>query len=590
MVAWNNSKNAYVHAYHDSYWGNWIYQLQDINTTDGTISFSRGGFQEARGSGRGDYLFFENLYSELDFAGEWFLDEDNSLLFYVANGTDAPNSDDVFIAAQMDNLISIVGDTGVPAVVIELAGISFMHTLTTFMKPFTVGSGGDWSFHDGGAVRLSGTEDVIVRDSLFTNIGGTGVMISGYNRDALIEGNEFVYLGECAIISAGLTGDRQNNLDGDFPARSRIISNYAHEFGLYVKQTGFFYQAISANTTLQGNVMFNGPRAGINFNDGFAGGHSVLRNVAFNCKFPVVSSIFTASSVPSYFTSTASHHPSHAITPVSFPSLLLSTASPVPLLTPSSLSHSLLFLLSSLPVVRETEDHGCFNSWDRNTYQAHAWDPTNLETLPILIDQNLFVNNYNSYFPIDNDDGSNAYVVTRNLLLWGGAKNLMGYNKAFQSNVYVYVDYSPITSPAVRKMGLPRGNHTAKYAGSSQSDGFGISSRNGYSTCTATIAPFASAALGLADQFKDNVCIASTSDHFFDWYNPCNKTNPTDGSMWLMSDNIYRSADGGYANRCDNVQWNLTEAQAMGVDVGSVATTLPTLEELVAMGRAVLEF
>ena len=295
MVSWNNSKNAYVHAYHDSYWGNWMYQVQDINTTDGTISFSRGGFQEARGSGRGDYLYFENLYSELDFAGEWFHDEDNSLLFYVANGTDAPNSDDVFIAAQMDNLISILGDTGVPAVDIELAGIAFMHTLTTFMKPFTVGSGGDWSFHDGGAVRLSGTEDVIVRGSLFTNIGGTGVMISGYNRDALIQDNEFVFLGECAIISAGLTGNRQNNLDGDFPARSRIISNYAHEFGLYVKQTGFFYQAISANTTLKGNVMFNGPRAGINFNDGFAGGHSVLRNVAFNCKFPF----------PSYFTSTA---------------------------------------------------------------------------------------------------------------------------------------------------------------------------------------------------------------------------------------------------------------------------------------------
>ena len=85
-------------------------------------------------------------------------------------------------------------------------------------------------------------------------------MISGYNRDALIEGNEFVYLGECAIISAGLTGNRQNNLDGDFPARSKILRNYAHEFGLYVKQTGFFYQAITANTTLQGNVFFNGPR------------------------------------------------------------------------------------------------------------------------------------------------------------------------------------------------------------------------------------------------------------------------------------------------------------------------------------------
>ena len=60
MSNWTNWKNAYVHAFHDSYWGNWMYQLQDINATDGTIAFSKGGFQEARGSGKGDYLYFEN--------------------------------------------------------------------------------------------------------------------------------------------------------------------------------------------------------------------------------------------------------------------------------------------------------------------------------------------------------------------------------------------------------------------------------------------------------------------------------------------------------------------------------------------------
>jgi hypothetical protein len=61
-----------------------------------------------------------------------------------------------------------------------------------------------------------------------------------------------------------------------------------------------------------GNVFFNGPRAGININDGFAGGHVMKRNVGFN-------------------------------------------------------------------LVRETSDHGVFNSWDRNTYvrvrvrvRAHA--------------------------------------------------------------------------------------------------------------------------------------------------------------------------------------------------------------------------
>jgi hypothetical protein len=234
--------------------------------------------------------------------------------------------------------------------------------------------------------------------------------------------------------------------------------------------------------------------------------------------------------------------------------------------------------------------HGAWNSWDRNTYQAHSWDPTNLETLPITLDQNLFVNNYLSYFPVDSDDGSNAYIVSRNFLLWGGVKNLMGYNKAFLQNVFVYVDYSPITSQKVKDLGLSFGNHNKKYSNSSQQGGIGISSSNGYSTCVASIAPFASAELGLADQFRNNVCIASDKGHFFDWYNPCNKTNPTDGSMWLMSNNIYRSSDGGYVNRCDDVSWNLTSAQQLGVDVGSVATTLPSIDELVAIGHALLEF
>ena len=60
--------------------------------------------------------------------------------------------------------------------------------------------------------------------------------------------------------------------------------------------------------------------------------------------------------------------------------------------------------------------------------------------------------------------------------------------------------------------------------------------------------------------------------------------------MWLMSGNTYMSTDGGYQNVCNSTNFNLTEAQALGVDVGSVATTLPTVDALVAMGHALLDF
>lgn len=46
--------------------------------------------------------------------------------------------------------------------------------------------------------------------------------------------------------------------------------------GLYEKQSSFFVQAKAAESRVLSNVFFNGPRAGINMNDGFGGGDELL--------------------------------------------------------------------------------------------------------------------------------------------------------------------------------------------------------------------------------------------------------------------------------------------------------------------------
>ena len=267
MASWvPDTKGAILHAFHGSYWGDYAWLLQDIDAQSGDIAFARGGWQEARGTGKGDYLYFENLRAELDWAGEWYVDALSATLYYVANGTLAPPADG-WVASQHDNVVSVLGDAGVPARGVTLSGLTFMHTSTTYLEPFTVPSGGDMSFHDGGAVRFHGTEGCAVRSSLFKNLGGSGAAISGYNADALVDDNEFLFIGEHAIFAMGLTGDRQNNLDGDVPTRTTVTNNRASEFGLYVKQTGFFYQGVSLNSTISQNVFFNGPRAGINISE-----------------------------------------------------------------------------------------------------------------------------------------------------------------------------------------------------------------------------------------------------------------------------------------------------------------------------------
>jgi hypothetical protein len=50
----------------------------------------------------------------------------------------------------------------------------------------------------------------------------------------------------------------------------------------YEKQSSFFIQAKTAQSNIQGNVFFNGPRAGINANDGFGGGDNIGHNLVFS--------------------------------------------------------------------------------------------------------------------------------------------------------------------------------------------------------------------------------------------------------------------------------------------------------------------
>lgn len=48
---------------------------------------------------------------------------------------------------------------------------------------------------------------------------------------------------------------------GEQPRHTYIGGNLIREFGIWQKQSSAFFEALSASTTLQSNVIFNGPRA-----------------------------------------------------------------------------------------------------------------------------------------------------------------------------------------------------------------------------------------------------------------------------------------------------------------------------------------
>jgi hypothetical protein len=96
-----------------------------------------------------------------------------------------------------------------------------------------------------------------------------------------IEGNVFEWLGENAIATWGHT-EGYDATSGSQPHNTLIQYNIMRELGIYQKQSSALGQAKTARTLVQNNVMFNTPRAAINFNDMMGGGDVVTRNVIFN--------------------------------------------------------------------------------------------------------------------------------------------------------------------------------------------------------------------------------------------------------------------------------------------------------------------
>jgi len=251
--------------------------------------FSKGGFQGAEGTFVGDSFYIENVLEELDSPAEWYFNSSTQQLFLWYNGTGAPPADTVFVATNLQVLVNITGTSSSPVVGVALSGLGFRDTAYTYMEPHGLPSGGDWALARTGAVFLQGTENCTIDSSVFTRLDTVGVFLSGYNRAATISRSEFSWLGESAIALWGYSdgvpevpGFGWDGTGGEQPRGTAVLFNHAHDLGLWEKQSSFFFQAQSALTLLQGNIFYNGPRAGINFNDGFGGGSNLTYNILFN--------------------------------------------------------------------------------------------------------------------------------------------------------------------------------------------------------------------------------------------------------------------------------------------------------------------
>jgi len=201
-----------------------MYEVQSQDKEHGALHWGRhGGWQGGRGwqintTGAIDptpSFFIENVLEELDVPGEWFFDEGTHKLYLCWNSTNAhgqPTTDPPPAAAKFvattpgfTRLVQVLGRQGQAVQGVSFRGVGFRDAAIDYMEPWGVPSGGDWALHRGGALFAEGTESMSVTGCLFQRVDGNALFLSGYNRLAAIEKNEFAWVGDSAVAAWGYT-------------------------------------------------------------------------------------------------------------------------------------------------------------------------------------------------------------------------------------------------------------------------------------------------------------------------------------------------------------------------------------------------
>jgi hypothetical protein len=481
---WKNPIGAIVHAFHPGHWESWMFEIDSYDPANHTIGWHFGGFQGARGSPSGGEWYVDGIFEELDAPNEFFYDATSQLLYYYYNGTGVPPTDSVFVATNLKVLFNVTGTQQSPVTGLTFYNITFQNSAYTYMDPHGVPSGGDWSLQRTGALFFEGTEQLNVSDCLFIRLDGNALFLSGYNRNATIQRNEFVWIGDSAMASWGTTIDNLvNGTDGNFPRYTSVLYNFVHENGVWTKQTSAWMQAKTVQTYFEGNIFFNGPRAGININDGFGGGNELVSNLLFN-------------------------------------------------------------------QVRETYDHGPFNSWDREPFWTDITNETGSFTqLYNEVHHNVFFCNYGSQACIDNDDGSTYFKNHNNFEIYGCHKDYFaGHNKYTYDTVLAF--------PTCWDRGC---------------------------------AFFTEFVPGYVDGIYNVSCFMDTDKPYLEF----------DGVSWSIdnvqpqqlpimgNNNIYSTNN--VSIKVNSNSYSLDTWQAKGFDKGTTSRPFPAYEDIIAMGKQVLQ-
>lgn len=400
---WADPSGGFIHAMHANLWGDFHYVITGKDA-DGKLAYE-GGWQNNRRMGmHPEYRFVENIFEELDAPGEWFLDgKTSTLYFYPPAGLDLAHAQ--VEGVRLRNLIEFKGTSEKPAQFVTFEGLTFRHASRTFMDNKEPLLRSDWTIYRGGAVMFDGAENCTLKNCLLDQLGGNAVFVSGYNRR--------VSIASCEIVKAGANGV---SFVGDPKAVRSPLFEYSEvqDLANIDRTTGPKTDDYPADCLVDDCLIHETGRvekqtAGVEI--------AMSRNITVrHC------SIYDV--------------PRAGIN-----------------IGDGCWGGDVIEFCDVFDTVKETGDHGSFNSWGRDRYWRPNIDEVNAlvkqaPDLPLLdtVSPNILRNNRwccDHGWDIDLDDGSSNYEIRDNLCLNGGLKNREGFHRIVENNVIVNNSFHP---------------------------------------------------------------------------------------------------------------------------------------------------
>lgn len=198
---WKKPVGGYVHAMHRSEWGGYQYIITGKDES-GNLQLG-AGFQNNRMNGMHPrYRMVENVFEELDTVGEWYCDRPKGVLYYyAAPGMDVNGMHVEF--PQTESLFRVCGSAQSPVEYINIVGLDLTETTRTFLKTQEPLLRSDWKIYRGGAVLMENTRNCSVKDCHIHHIGGNAIFFSGYNRADSVTRNHIENIGASAVCFVG---------------------------------------------------------------------------------------------------------------------------------------------------------------------------------------------------------------------------------------------------------------------------------------------------------------------------------------------------------------------------------------------------